>query len=99
MTSRRFPAEWETQQGLLLGFPHNGKDWPGKLAAIQWAFIEFIKKVASYQQVFLVAKDKSHENQIKDLLNRAHINVDQVSFIHQKSNRTLLSNNRSRIKK
>jgi hypothetical protein len=27
-------------------FPHNGRDWPEK-EAIQWAFIEFIKKVAT----------------------------------------------------
>jgi agmatine/peptidylarginine deiminase len=38
-----FPAEWENQQGILLCFPHNGRDWPGK--EVQWAFIEFIKKV------------------------------------------------------
>jgi agmatine deiminase len=31
------------QQGILLCFPHNGRDWPGKYEAIQWAFIEFIK--------------------------------------------------------
>jgi agmatine/peptidylarginine deiminase len=27
--NRRFP-EWENQQGILLCFPHNGRDWPGK---------------------------------------------------------------------
>ena len=45
-SNRRFPAEWETQQGILLCFPHNGKDWPGKFAAVQWDFVEFIKKIA-----------------------------------------------------
>jgi agmatine deiminase len=35
-------------------FPHNGRDWPGKYEAIQWAFIEFIKKVATHETVFLV---------------------------------------------
>ena len=45
-TYRRFPAEWEKQQGVLLCFPHNGNDWPGKYGAIQWAFAEFIKKIS-----------------------------------------------------
>jgi agmatine deiminase len=30
--------------GKGICFPHNGRDWPGKYEAIQWAFIEFIKK-------------------------------------------------------
>ncbi len=54
MESRRFPAEWERQKGILLCFPHNGKDWPGKYEAIQWAFVEFIKKVSLFETVFLV---------------------------------------------
>ncbi|MDW5288477.1 agmatine deiminase family protein [Formosa sp. PL04] len=49
MTSEeiRFPAEWERQEGVLLCFPYNGNDWPGKYQAIQWAFVEFIKKSGS----------------------------------------------------
>jgi agmatine deiminase len=49
---RRFPAEWEKQQGILLCFPHNGNDWPGKYQAIQWAFVEFIKKLACSKRFF-----------------------------------------------
>ena len=50
---RRFPAEWEKQQGILLCFPKNGNDWPGKYQAIQWDFIEFIKKIATFSGTFL----------------------------------------------
>ena len=55
---RRFPAEWENQEGILLCFPHNGNDWPGKYGAIQWAFIEFIKKISVVEKVFLVVANK-----------------------------------------
>ncbi|HBO29346.1 MAG TPA: agmatine deiminase, partial [Leeuwenhoekiella sp.] len=44
--NRRLPAEWEKQQGILLCFPSNGNDWPGKYQAIQFVFIDFIKKIA-----------------------------------------------------
>ena len=87
-TKRRFPAEWEKQQGILLCFPHNGKDWPGKYEAIQWAFIEFIKKVSIYETVFLVVADEKLKEKVSDMLDRARVNLDTVEFIIQKTNRS-----------
>jgi agmatine deiminase len=85
---RRFPAEWEKQQGVLLAFPHNGNDWPGKYEAIQWAFVEFIKKVAQVERVFLVVADEKHQEKVKAKLEDAHVEMGQVSFIIQKTNRS-----------
>ncbi|PKH68417.1 agmatine deiminase [Flavobacterium sp. ALD4] len=86
--NRRFPAEWENQQGILLCFPHNGKDWPGKYEAIQWAFIEFIKKVATYETVILVVIDDKLKEKVARMLEMAHVNLDNISFIIQKTNRS-----------
>ena len=85
---RRFPAEWEKQQGILLCFPHNGNDWPGKYRAIQWAFVEFIKKVTSYEQVFLVVDCAKHQAKVAEMLNMATVNLKKVNFIVQKTNRS-----------
>ncbi|MEZ7500779.1 agmatine deiminase family protein [Flavobacterium sp. Arc3] len=85
---RRFPAEWEKQQGILLCFPHNGKDWPGKYEAIQWAFVEYIKKVATYETVFLVVADEKQKEKVSEMLEMARVNLDNVSFIIQKTNRS-----------
>lgn len=87
-TNRRFPAEWEKQEGILLCFPHNGNDWPGKYEAIQWAFVEFIKKVATYEKVFLVVIDEKLKAKVSDMLERARVNLNQISFIIQKTNRS-----------
>lgn len=87
-TTRRFPAEWENQQGILLCFPHNGNDWPGKFGAIKWAFIEFIKKVSIYEQVFLIVKDELHKASVHEMLETAHVDSGKVSFILQKTNRS-----------
>lgn len=84
----RFPAEWEPQEGLLLSFPHNGNDWPGKYGAIQWAFVEYIKKVSNYQQVFLVVKDAAHKEKVGAMLACAMVNEDAVIYIEQKTNRS-----------
>lgn len=86
--NRRFPAEWENQQGILLCFPHNGKDWPGKYEAIQWAFIEFIKKVTTYETVFLVVFDQKLKEKVSVMLEMARVNLTNVSFIIQKTNRS-----------
>ena len=85
---RRWPAEWERQQGLLLCFPHNGNDWPGKYNTIQWAFVEFIKKVTSYEPLYLVVSDNNLRAKVTDMLKRAHVNLNQVAFIIQKTNRS-----------
>lgn len=85
---RRMPAEWEQQQGLLLCFPHNGNDWPGKYGAIQWAFVEFIKKVAQVETVFLMVADEKLQNKVHEMLEMAHVNLSNVSYVIQKTNRS-----------
>ena len=84
----RFPAEWEKQQGILLCFPHNGNDWPGKYQAIQWAFVEFIKKVATFEDVYLVVANQHLQQRVHEMLEMAHVQTDRVSYILQKTNRS-----------
>lgn len=86
--NRRFPAEWENQQGILLCFPHNGKDWPGKYEAIQWAFVEFIKKVAAYETVYLIVADTKLKEKVTEMLEMAKVELDAILFIIQKTNRS-----------
>lgn len=85
---RRFPAEWEKQQGILLCFPHNGKDWPGKYEAIQWAFVEFIKKVATFEQVFLIVADENLKAKVIEMLETASVQMGNISFLIYKTNRS-----------
>lgn len=83
-----FPAEWEKQEGILLCFPHNGNDWPGKYGAIQWAFVEFIKKVSQFEKVILVVSSKKLQDKVDVMLCTAHVNMEKVSFIVHKTNRS-----------
>jgi agmatine deiminase len=87
-SNRRFPAEWEKQEGILLCFPHSGKDWPGKYEAIKWDFVEFIKKVSLYEQVFLVVADIKQQGAVTLMLEAAHIDLEKISFILQRTNRS-----------
>ncbi|SKB81875.1 agmatine deiminase family protein [Daejeonella lutea] len=85
---RRFPAEWEKQEGILLCFPHSGKDWPGKYDAIKWDFVEFIKKVSLFEQVFLIVADTRQRESVQEMLTAAHIDLKKISFITHRTNRS-----------
>ena len=85
---KRMPAEWEKHQGILLSFPHNGADWPGKYAAIQWAFIEFISKISTSETVFLIVKAENQKKHVVEMCKRAHIDLEKIKFIIQDTNRS-----------
>ena len=85
---RRFPAEWEPQEGIVLCFPANGKDWPGKYHAIQWAFVEFIKKVATCEKIWLLVADESLKERVDGLLEVAHVNRSGITYVVLKTNRS-----------
>jgi agmatine deiminase len=59
--SFRFPPEWHPQDWLWIGFPHDGEEWPGYLAAAQAQIAAFASAVAeSGQQVRLIVRDAAN---------------------------------------
>lgn len=88
MAGRRFPAEWEKQQGILLCFPYNGNDWPGKYGTIQWAFVEFIRKVSAFETVYLVVRDEHLEQKVISMLQQAHVDLPRIRYIRCRTNRS-----------
>lgn len=49
----RVPAEWETHRATHLAFPANKNDWPGKFAAIRWAFVEIVRHLSPNEKILL----------------------------------------------
>ncbi|MBU2525314.1 MAG: agmatine deiminase family protein [Bacteroidetes bacterium] len=86
-TRRRLPAEWEPHEAILLGFPHNSRDWPGKFEAAQWAFVDFIKKITTFEKLYLFVKNTVHKNNALAMLTKNHVDVSQIQFIEQDTNR------------
>lgn len=50
---RRWPAEWERQDGILLAWPHAGTDWADTLAEAQAVYLQIMRKVSDYERVVL----------------------------------------------
>jgi len=56
-TIRRFPAEWEDQDAVLMAWPHEGTDWAPDLRAVQQVTIEIAREITRFEQLLLVAPD------------------------------------------
>lgn len=85
--NRRLPAEFETHEAILLCYPHNADDWPGKYQAVKWAFIDFIKKVSIYEQVILVVQNNIEKRKVSQLLSRSNIDLNKIDFVFAETDR------------
>lgn len=79
--NRRLPAEFEPHEAILLCFPHNADDWPGKYQAVKWAFVDFIKKVSLYEQIILVVQDNAEKKRVTQLLIRSAVDLQKIDFV------------------
>jgi agmatine deiminase len=56
--SRRLPAEWEEQDGILLAWPHEQSDWFPVLAQVEPVYTEIARQVSRFQRVLIVAPER-----------------------------------------
>lgn len=56
--TRRLPAEWEPQDGVLLAWPHEATDWREYLAEVEPVFIEIVREISRFERVVLLAPQK-----------------------------------------
>jgi agmatine deiminase len=78
----RMPAEWELHEATWLAWPHNPDDWPGKFQAIPWLYAEIVRLLAARERVHLLVQDEKEQRRTISILERAHADLDNVSF-HQ----------------
>ena len=55
--TRRFPAEWEEQDGVLVAWPHDGTDWRSHLRQVEPVFAEIVARISRFERVLVVAPD------------------------------------------
>ncbi len=74
------PPEWHPQQWLWIGFPHDGDEWPGFLAAAQEQIAAFANAVAdSGQEVRLLVRDAANAARARALVSAA-VKLDERRF-------------------
>jgi agmatine deiminase len=74
------PAEWEKQASVLLAWPHNKEDWPGKFEPIPWVYGEIIRAITKTQRVRLVVRSSREKTKAADICARAGVNMKNLSF-------------------
>ncbi len=55
--SYRLPAEWETQSGTLLAWPHAATDWAELLEQVEPVYINIIKEIIRFQTCVIATPD------------------------------------------
>src|SRR5712691_7504915 len=83
----RMPAEWEPHEATWIAWPHNKDDWPGKFAAIPWVYSEIVRQLHSCERVRILINGTRGEEQARDALRRAGVDLGQVEFFHIPTNR------------
>lgn len=61
------PAEWETQSGILLTWPHAESDWKNNLDEIGLVYLNMCKAISQYEKLLVVCYDKQHKVTIEKL--------------------------------
>ncbi|WP_300919065.1 agmatine deiminase family protein, partial [Helicobacter rodentium] len=72
---KKFYAEWEKQDGILLSFPHENSDWNPYLKEVRQVYCAVIVEILKVESCLLVCKDKKETLEILESYCVAH-NVD-----------------------
>ncbi|GJL59319.1 MAG: agmatine deiminase [Nitrospirales bacterium] len=83
----RMPAEWERHEATWLGWPHNTKDWPGKMGSISWVYGEMVRKLSLGESVRILVNDKAHELKARRVLDKVGVNMARIEFFRVPTNR------------
>ncbi len=79
--TKRLAAEFEEQQAVWIGWPANCRDWPGKFAAVKWAFTDMVRFLAEDQAVRLLVVSAKHRAEAGRMLADAGANLGNVRFV------------------
>jgi agmatine deiminase len=77
----RQPAEWEPHRATWLAWPHQAEDWPGKLAAIVWVYVEIMVKLARREKVMLLVQNGRDEEAARAALAKGGAALENVEFL------------------
>ena len=85
--ARRLPAEWERHEATWISWPRNASDWPGKFAAIPWAFGELARRIAAGEILRVIVSSAPHEARARRVLERVGVDPGRVEFFGIPSDR------------
>jgi agmatine deiminase len=82
---RRLPAEWESQDGVLLAWPHPESDWQPILDSVEPVFVEIVRQISRCERVVIAAPDPEL---VAERLDRAGVDRRRVRILEIDTNDT-----------
>ena len=73
------PAEWAQHRATWIGWPHNPTDWPGKLEAVQWCYVDIVRQLATAEHVEIVFSSATAERQARHQLTAAGVDLTRIT--------------------
>ena len=68
------PAEWETQSGIQLTWPHAATDWAYMLDEVETCFVAIAREIAARELLLIVTPERERvEARIADEVNMEHV--------------------------
>ena len=74
------PAEWEPHRATWIAWPHNRSDWPGRIEAVRWCYVEIVRRLAAVEPVEIVFPDAGSERRALGRLTRAGVDPGSVGL-------------------
>jgi agmatine deiminase len=84
----RMPAEWEPHAATWIAWPHERRDWPGKLAPIPWVYGEVVRHLSPGERVRILVEDAAIEARARGLLTRVGVDLAHVDFFRVPTDRS-----------
>ena len=82
------PAEWEPHAATWIAWPHEPRDWPGKLAPIPWVYGEVVRHLTTGEEVRILVDDAAAEKRAGALLKRVGADLASVDFFRAPTDRS-----------
>lgn len=84
----RMPAEWEPHRATWLVWPHNRRDWKGKMAAVDWSFAEIVRYLAAGERVAILFQNSRVQRRAERVLARVGVDTRSVQTHLARTNRS-----------
>jgi agmatine deiminase len=84
----RMPAEWEPHAATWIAWPHEPRDWPGKLPAIDWVYGEVVRHLAVGERVRILVSTAAVAKRARDVLKRVGVDKKRVQLFPAPTDRS-----------
>ena len=80
------PAEWELHEATWICWPHNPTDWPDKMEAVQFAYIDIVRHLLQGENVHILIANEETHNRAQYFLKDAGLDSARIHFVRQTTN-------------